>query len=142
VIHPSITASSAFPSTLPSEAPEIEVAGYEIHFGETRPTREDGSFHPLFVLNGREDGLADSEIRAAGTYLHDAFHNDAFRGFWLNALRRRKGLPERPVADTGGAAEKTYDALAARMNRYLDIDFLADLAGIGQIRTPAPWNVL
>ncbi|MDR3265837.1 MAG: cobyric acid synthase, partial [Synergistaceae bacterium] len=74
-----------------------KIEGYEIHFGETRRAGVDGRekecFHPLFTLDGREDGLADEELRAAGTYLHDVFRNDSFRASWLNALRRKRNLP-------------------------------------------------
>ncbi|MDR2137272.1 MAG: cobyric acid synthase, partial [Synergistaceae bacterium] len=99
---------------LASKVPRVE--GYEIHFGETRLAGEsEGCFSPLFVLNGREDGMADRELRVAGTYLHNVFHNDVFRGLWLNILRKKKGLPERPAADTAAANERAYDALASRM---------------------------
>jgi adenosylcobyric acid synthase len=116
-IHP------LFPEAFPLD-------GYEIHFGETRRLRDDENFHPLFLLNGRADGLADAELRAAGTYLHNAFHNGAFRAFWLNALRRRRGLPERSAPDTEAEKERTYDALAARMAEHLDMEYVTALAGL------------
>ena len=120
IIHPS------FPSSEP-----FVVQGYEIHFGETRCLREGGDFHPLFILNGREDGLADTEFRAAGTYLHDAFHNGAFRAFWLNLLRRRRGLPERAPGRSG--KDEGYDALAAAMTQHLDMEYIMSLAGFGRV---------
>ncbi|MDR1378369.1 MAG: cobyric acid synthase [Synergistaceae bacterium] len=125
-IHPLFTSNAA------------RVEGYEIHFGETRSVGEgrgDGlsekeRFYPLFVLNGYEDGMADRELRVAGTYLHNAFHNDIFRAFWLNALRKSKGLPERSVTDTTAANEEAYDVLAARMREHIDIDYIFTLSGL------------
>ena len=109
---------------------ETPVDGYEIHFGETRPTRDDPNFAPLFELDGREDGLADAELRAAGSYLHNAFHNDKFRAAWLNALRRRRGLPEREPVSTTAAKEAAYDALAAHARKNLDIDYIVKISGV------------
>jgi adenosylcobyric acid synthase len=132
-IHP-LLASDAF-----------RVEGYEIHFGETRPSGPSSlepcplkpcppikkeSFYPLFLLNGHEDGMADGELRVAGTYLHNAFHNDAFRTFWLNVLRKSKGLPERPAIDSLAMNEDAYDALATRMGENLDIDYIFELSGL------------
>jgi adenosylcobyric acid synthase len=116
-----------------SGRPKIEVQGYEIHFGETRRLENAENakitpIHPLFLLNGREDGMADPEMRAAGTYLHDVFHNDDFRAFWLNALRRSKGLPER--SGRVSRNQRTYDVLAAQMYRYLDMEYIVKLAGV------------
>jgi adenosylcobyric acid synthase len=98
----------------------------------------------LFVLNGHEEGMADGELRVGGTYLHNAFHNDAFRACWLNELRKNKGLPPRPVAsdergnvlgDRRGRGkplvnEEAYEALAARLGEYLDVEAIMELAGV------------
>ena len=109
---------------------ETPVDGYEIHFGITRPTGGDTKFAPLFELDGREDGLADAELRAAGSYLHNAFHNDRFRAAWLNALRLRRGLPEREPVSTTAAKEAAYDALAAHARKNLDIDYIVKISGV------------
>ena len=103
----------------------MEVSGYEIHFGETIFTRTPG-FHPLFELDGREDGAANDDMSAAGTYLHNAFHNDAFRAAWLNGIRRRKGLPERGPADTTKLKEEAYDKLAAQLRMHIDVKYILD----------------
>jgi adenosylcobyric acid synthase len=144
-VHPSLR----FPGKL-----QIQVEGYEIHFGETRKETENleisgpkssylAGFHSLFVLNGHEEGMADLDLRVGGTYLHNVFHNDAFRTFWLDMLRKNKGLPT--VADAGcgdrvgfanegntqgiSVNERTYDALAAQICKYLDVQYLMELAG-------------
>lgn len=68
------------------------VNGYEIHMG--RSTGDIG----LFELKGNNgDVLLDGSMKGMtwGTYLHGIFDNDDFRGAVLNAVRRRKGMPER-----------------------------------------------
>jgi adenosylcobyric acid synthase len=131
------TIQSAGRAVHPSFPEPFTVQGYEIHFGETRRLREkthekdetlSEKFHALFILNGREDGLADTDFHAAGTYLHNAFHNSAFRAFWLNLLRRRKDLPERLPSNVEEG--KNYDALAARMTQSLDMEYILALAGL------------
>ena len=117
VIHPSF------------KGPE-PVEGYEIHFGETRPLRSDPKFAPLFELDGRPDGLADESLRTAGSYLHNAFHNDGFRTEWLNRLRERRGLPKRAAVCTSEAKEAAYDALAAETRQNLDINYITELMGL------------
>ncbi len=108
----------------PSLKEETPVDGYEIHFGKTRPLRGAPGFAPLFELDGEADGLADSELRAAGSYLHNAFHNDLFRSFWLNRLRQKRGLPEREAISTAAVKDAAYDALAAQARKNLDMDYI------------------
>lgn len=114
----------------PSFAERIPVEGYQIHFGETRMTGAAEGFAPLFELDGKSDGIADSELRAAGSYLHNAFHNDLFRSAWLNLLRKRRGLPERPPVSTFDAREEAYEALAAETLKHLDVDYVIRLMGL------------
>ena len=49
---------------------------------------------------------------------------------WLNALRRARGLPERPVADTRAMKEHAYDTLARAMEEHLDVRFILELMGL------------
>ncbi|WP_347713578.1 hypothetical protein [uncultured Fretibacterium sp.] len=112
-----------------AEAP-IPVEGYEIHFGRTVPDAE-APGEPLFILaDGRPEGLGAEGLRIAGTYLHGVFENDRFRGLWLNALRRARGLEERPAVDTAARKEQAYDALAAAVERHLDVNGILGLMGL------------
>ena len=114
-----------------SFAKDINVEGYEIHFGETTFTEEKDSFAPLFELDGKIDGAADSELKSAGTYLHNAFHNDIFRNEWLNRLRRAKGLETREPFDTTKAKEEAYDILAGEALKNLDMTYITeDIMGL------------
>jgi adenosylcobyric acid synthase len=108
----------------PAFEPQIDVSGYEIHFGETRLSDSHDGFAPLFELNGRPDGAADAELRVAGSYLHNAFHNDKFRNVWLNKIRKAKGLAEQGLVDTSKAKDEAYDALAAAFLRNIDVTYL------------------
>lgn len=100
------------------------VEGYEIHFGETLSTEDKPGFVPLFELNGKTDGLAEYDLRAAGSYLHNVFHNDIFRTVWLNRLRSVRNLSKREAVSTAAAKEAAYDSLAAQAIKNLDIDYI------------------
>ncbi len=103
----------------------ISVSGYEIHFGETTFTEAKDDFDSLFELDGHKDGAANKNLSAAGSYLHNAFHNDNFRSIWLNNIRRAKGLPERDAADTTSAKEEAYNILAAALIKNIDMKYVA-----------------
>ena len=104
---------------------DISVSGYEIHFGETTFTEAKDDFDSLFELDGHKDGAANKNLSAAGSYLHNAFHNDNFRSIWLNNIRRAKGLPERDAADTTSAKEEAYNILAAALIKNIDMKYVA-----------------
>lgn len=110
-IHPAITI-------------DCPVSGYEIHFGRERWDDDSSGFSPLFELDGAADGAADLDIRTAGTYLHNVFHNDAFRGLWLNKIRESKGLAPRPAFDSARAKEDAYERLADVVSRSVDVEYV------------------
>lgn len=67
----------------------LPLTGYEIHMGQSetlQPTE------PFSVLSGENEGCSLHNGQVIGTYLHDVFHNDEFRGVYLNNLRVKKGL--------------------------------------------------
>ena len=93
-----------------------ELAGYEIHAGETRPTSAS-----LYSANGN----------VFGTYVHGIFDNDDFRRQIINAIRLRKGLA--PIESTRNRrAEKqaAYDRLARIVRDNLDIERIKKIADI------------
>lgn len=103
----------------------MPVNGYEIHLGRTDKLND--TVKPLWSIDGRWDGVANDDFSRAGSYLHNIFHNDNFRNFWLNCLRRRKGLPEREIVDTMAYKESQYEKLAAYAKKYLDMDYIMEL---------------
>ena len=96
------------------------VEGYEIHLGETKMTEGAGK-SPLFLFDDdREEGFYSKDGRIVGTYLHHLYHNDGWRHYWLNEVRRSAGLPEREKVDVGAMKDGRYDRLAEEMGAYLD----------------------
>jgi len=127
----------------------LPVSGYEIHMGETRGIAMSDAFcalqagaessdamnrqpepepsagessSPETADGAHQDGFVNADGRLVGTYLHGILDNDGFRLAWLNALRRRRGLPE--AVSTVSAQElrgAQYDRLAAVMRDHVDI---------------------
>ncbi len=104
---------------------DMAVQGYEIHLGRT--DKNDDSVKPLWNIDGRWDGVATDDFQRAGSYLHNIFHNDNFRNFWLNNIRRLKGLPQREVVDTVAYKESQYKKLAAYTKEHLDMEYIMEL---------------
>ncbi len=107
--------------------------GYEIHMGRT----DYGSVvHPLFVCTtGCGDGAINVAGNVFGTYLHGLFDNLAWTANLLNAVRRRRNLPEKSYhlpPTYREYKEREYDSLAAAVRASLDLN------KIMQIITRAP----
>lgn len=110
----------------PGLAEGFPVHGYEIHYGRTCACENAEGFHPLFELEGMPDGSADGDLKTAGTYLHNVFHNDAFRGEWLNRIRKAKGLPARDAFNTTEARERAYERLAEVVSQSIDMKYVME----------------
>lgn len=97
-----------------------ETSGYEMHIGRTEgPDRA----RPWLEVDGQPEGAASPDGRVRGTYLHGLFAGDSFRARFLERLgAQASGL------DHGALVEDTLDALAAHLERHLDIDALLALA--------------
>ncbi|WP_461201044.1 cobyric acid synthase [Anoxybacillus sp. TBDG-1] len=96
----------------------FHVKGYEIHMGRSIVKRGE----PLILLKGKTDGCKTKDERVIGTYMHDLFHNDAFRHDLLNDIRRKKQLPplaERPLYRQ--LREQAFDELADCIETYVDV---------------------
>jgi adenosylcobyric acid synthase len=98
------------------------ISGYEIHMGDT--TLGPGA-RPFATIVSRSgvgahviDGAVAGRGRVFGTYLHGIFDNGCFRTSLLNKIRRAQGMPER---DEAAPAVDPFDALAAHMERHLDM---------------------
>ncbi|MCB1342790.1 MAG: cobyric acid synthase, partial [Pseudooceanicola sp.] len=95
------------------------VSGYEIHMGETSGA---DCARAWLDIDGRPEGAASADGRVMGCYLHGLFASDAFRAAFLARL----GAESRIGYEDG--VERTLDALAAHLERHLDIDRLLALA--------------
>jgi adenosylcobyric acid synthase len=91
------------------------VYGYEIHHGQT----ETGAV--LDEILGDGQGIAAGRDLIWGTYLHGIFDADAFRHWFIDSLRHRRGLGRyagtRPAYDL----EPALDRLAATVRERLDM---------------------
>jgi len=100
----------------------LPVEGYEIHMGRIVSSPPDGAVVRITARNGvpveETDGCAAANGRVWGTHLHGLFDNAAFRAWWLNRLRARRGLPARRPPD--GSGHDPYAALAAAVRPHLD----------------------
>lgn len=112
----------------PRSAKRLE--GYEIHMGETILGPAVEPFAHIISRSGNEvevlDGAVTKDGRVFGTYLHGIFHNDSFRGAFLNRIRRKKGLVEREPA----RQDDPFDKLAAHLENNLDMDKLLAICGL------------
>lgn len=110
--------------------PTVTIDGYEIHTGITQKVRDDERFSPfLFDENGQAaDGWIREDGAVIGTYVHHLFHNDEWRTFWLNQLRRKKGLTEQKTLLITAKKDKQYDCLADHIRTYVNIDEIVKLA--------------
>jgi adenosylcobyric acid synthase len=97
------------------------IRGYEMHVGTTTGP---GTARPMLRLADGAAGAISIDGRIAGCYLHGLFAGDAFRRAFIAGLGG--------VADAELAYEKrletTLDALAAHLERHLDITALLEIA--------------
>lgn len=104
-----------------STADGVAFAGYEMHIGTT--TGPDTQRPVLRLGDGRPDGAASPDGRVMGTYAHGLFGHDAQRSAWLARL----GAVAAPRSHDA-EVEATLDALAAHLERHVDVDALLALA--------------
>ena len=101
----------------------VGFTGYEMHVGTTDgPDRT----RPFAMLGeGVADGAMSADGLVAGTYVHGLFADDAQRSAWLARL----GAPSSGMNYEAGV-EDALDALAAHLEKHLDIDALLGIAGV------------
>jgi adenosylcobyric acid synthase len=104
-----------------SVAEDAPFAGYEMHIGVT--CGPDAAQPVLRFADGRPDGASSADGRVRGCYVHGLFGDDRQRAAWLRWMG---------AAASGYAyeadGEATLDALAAHLERHLDLDALLGLA--------------
>jgi adenosylcobyric acid synthase len=104
-----------------SIADRVPFDGYEMHIGTT--TGPDTVRPVLCLGDGRLDGASSPDGRVVGTYAHGLFGHDAQRAAWLARLGGA-AAPRSHDAEV----EATLDALAAHLERHVDVDALIALA--------------
>jgi adenosylcobyric acid synthase len=99
----------------------VRFRGYEMHIGQTTGT---DTARPFLVFDdGRADGATANNGRVAGCYVHGLFSDDGLRAHWLNALGAAS-----TIGDYDADVETTLDALAAHLERHVNIDRILELA--------------
>ncbi|NLW80804.1 MAG: cobyric acid synthase [Desulfovibrionales bacterium] len=98
-----------------------EVRGYEIHHGQTRVLV--GPVEPVMArAEGTVMGWGRPDGMVWGTYLHGVFDADEFRRFFLDRLRRRKGMQPLGAVQVAYDLEEALDRLAAVVRQGLDME--------------------
>ncbi|WGD32361.1 cobyric acid synthase [Ancylobacter sp. WKF20] len=99
----------------------VPFSGYEMHMGVTEGP---GRSRPFAVIDGAgEEGAISPDGRVIGTYAHGLFADDRQRRHWLARL----GAQPSDLAYEAGV-EATLDALAAHLERHVDLDRLLAIA--------------
>ena len=96
------------------------ITAYEIHIGRSNGP---DCARPFAHINGQPEGAMSADGRVMGSYLHGMFSDDAFRAAFLLDL----GITA-PLRNHRSEVEATLDALAAHLERHLDVDRLLALA--------------
>lgn len=106
----------------------IEVAGYEIHMGDT-VVREGKS---LLTAHGKQDGCAFKNV--AGSYIHGIFDNLKVADTIVQILAQRKGIDLENVVkfDMKTYKESQYDILADCVRKSLDMEKIYKIVGISK----------
>jgi adenosylcobyric acid synthase len=102
-----------------ASADGVSFHGYEMHVGTTAGDAPS----MLLMADGRPDGAVSADGLVSGCYVHGLFACDAQRAAWL----RRLGATPAPRSHEA-EIEATLDALAAHLERHMDVERLLSLA--------------
>ncbi|RYE84318.1 MAG: cobyric acid synthase CobQ, partial [Hyphomicrobiales bacterium] len=95
------------------------LTGYHMHMGVTSGA---GLDRPFARIGNAADGAVSPDGTVLGTYLHGVFAADAFRRNFIGSAAATSTL------NYEATVEATLDALAAHLERHLDLDHLLSLA--------------
>jgi cobyric acid synthase CobQ/L-threonine-O-3-phosphate decarboxylase len=105
----------------------LDVTGYEIHHGQT----DYAGCTPLVVrADGQVVGIAGDDQRIWGTYLHGVFDADAFRRWFVDRLRVRRGLAALGTVVGRYDIEPALDRLAEVVRASVRMDEIYRLMGL------------
>ncbi len=102
-------------------AGNVPCTGYEMHIGRSDGPDRDAQF--LLRDDGSAEGAVSGDGLVTGTYLHGVFAGDAAR---TALLRQLDAIPAGRDHEAG--IEQALDALAAHLERHLDIDRMLRIA--------------
>ncbi len=105
----------------------LPAKGYEIHHGQSHTT----SSKPVIQHeNGSHCGLGTENGLIWGSYLHGIFDNDAFRRWFIDRLRQRKGLVALNSIQAPYDLEPAFNRLADQVRDQIDMDRIYHLLGL------------
>ena len=96
------------------------IRAYEIHLGKTAGP---DCARPFAQTSNGPEGAISPDGLVTGTYLHGCFSADGFRQAWLKSLGAAAS-----VFAYEKTIEQTLDALAAHLEKHLDVDAILALA--------------
>jgi adenosylcobyric acid synthase len=104
-----------------------KISGYEIHHGISRMIKG------KIIMDSKNDllGASSPDDKIWGTYLHGMFDADEFRNWFLNQLRKDKGLPESNKPSLIYDIDASLDRLANVLRESLDINQIKNIIGLG-----------
>jgi adenosylcobyric acid synthase len=105
---------------------DSEIAGYEIHMGQTEASRPLTPMFQIVEESGtpvsRFDGARSEDSLVWGTYIHGVFDAPTFRRHYLNSLRHRRGWPA--LAVTERISDDIFGILSGLVRNHIDLDLL------------------
>lgn len=105
----------------------LPVRGYEIHHGQL----EGEGWEPGIVrADGETVGVSARDGAVWGTYLHGIFDDDAFRRWFIDRLRVRRGLAPLGKIVAIYDLEQAFDRLAATVRASIDLKVVLGLVGL------------
>ncbi len=113
-------------SGLLTGAEGIEIKGYEIHQGYSYPASEEkNTIECIFDDEMLKGAVKDNII---GTYIHGIFDNSEFTNYFLNKVRKLKGLDN--IEENFSFSEyknREYDKLAQVLRENLDMEKIYEI---------------
>ena len=105
----------------------LTVRGYEIHHGQLAG---EGWEPGITRADGETVGVSARGGAVWGTYLHGIFDDDAFRRWFVDGLRRRRGLAPLGTIVAIYDLEAAFDRLAATVRENIDLKAVLRLVGL------------
>lgn len=113
-------------SGLLTGAEGIEIKGYEIHQGYSYPVSEEKNAIECIFDDEKLKGAVKDNI--IGTYIHGIFDNSEFTNYFLNKVRKLKGLDN--IEENFSFSEyknREYDKLAQVLRENLDMEKIYEI---------------
>ncbi len=116
---------------LPGQGSRVRVEGYEIHMGESIITDPERAVQ-IGVLEGRaaDAGVASSDGRVLGTYLHGIFDSEQFVRAFLRWAGNSGTDADAPAFSYRLFKERNYDMLADIVEQQVNVDYVLEKCGI------------